>query len=139
MKLTLSQCKELRDIVGDDWRDIAEEMSGDADDIRDGSASYRFIREDAIDEIQQEELSADEYVLGCFRAYFLAYVLDIDEDVIEAMQQVEAFEAVGKLIISMDKLAEVQQEYASADGYGHHFSSYDGSEDTFGDYYVFRT
>ena len=89
---------------------------------------WRFIREDAIDEIMQDELMFDEYILGCFNASFLASVLDIDIDVIEAMQKAEAFEAIGKLVNSMNKLEELQAEYVKADGYGHHFAHYDGHE-----------
>jgi hypothetical protein len=44
------------------------------------------------------------------------------------MQKAEAYEAIGKLIISLCKLPELQEAYASADGYGHHFNSYDFEE-----------
>ena len=104
-------------------------------------SNVRFIRSDYIDEIQQDELSSDEYILGCFNSWFLAEVLDIDEDVIESIQKADAFEALGKLVISMDKLEELQESYASTDGYGHHFNHYDLSEEelTIGEhtYHVF--
>ena len=101
--------------------------------------NYRFIKENSIDKIQQDELSSDEYTLGCFNAWFLADVLNIDIDVIEAMQKSEAYDVIGELVLSMGKLDELQKAYASADGYGHYFSSYDFSEDQVGDYYLFRT
>ena len=88
----------------------------------------RFIATSAIDKIQQDELESDLYILGCFNGPFLACILDIDQDVIEAMQDAEAFEAVGKLIISLGKLEELQADYARYDGYGHHFNNYDGGE-----------
>ena len=87
---------------------------------------WRFIHEDDIDAIMQDELKSDEYILGCFNDWFLANILDIDVDVIQAMQKSEAFEAIGKLVISMGKIEELQSEYVQADGYGHHFGSYDG-------------
>ena len=101
--------------------------------------NYRFIADSEIDEVMESELEGDEYILGCFNAWFLADVLGVDTDVIEAMQKAEAYEAIGKLVISMGKTSELQQAYASADGYGHHFNSWDGSDDEIGSYHVFRT
>ena len=100
------------------------------DDVRvtlDG-CDWRFIRENAINSIMQDELSNDEYILGSFADWFLADILDIDIDVIQAMQKSEAFEALGKLVISNGKLVELQEKYVSADGYGDHFGHYDGNE-----------
>ena len=97
----------------------------------DGEAStynWRLIRNHEIDEIMASELGAEPYLLGCFNDWFLADVLDISSDVIKALQEAQAYEALGKLIIDMDKLSDLQWAYAQADGYGHHFSTYDGSE-----------
>jgi hypothetical protein len=106
---------------------------------------YRFINENEIDLIMIDELSSDEYMLGCFNSWFIADILNINSDVIEEMQKAEAYTAIGKLIISLGKMRELVEAYASADGYGHHFNSWDGSEDhiSFDDtsldgYYVFR-
>ena len=88
----------------------------------------RFISYSSIDEVQKCELESDLYCLGCFNASFISSVLDIDQDVIEAMQEAEAFEAIGKLIISLGKLDELQSQYASCDGYGSHFNHYDGNQ-----------
>lgn len=122
-----------------DWREVVECIASDAPDFE--VSGVRFISEQHIDRIQQDELQCDVYVLGCFNAWFLADVLDIDQDVIESMQKAEAFEAIGKLIISMGKLATLQEGYVSADGYGPHFNQYDGGEDTIdtphGLFYVF--
>lgn len=105
--------------------------------------NYRFIADTMIDRIQRDELESDLYILGCFNAWFIADVLDIDVEVIEAMQESEAYEAIGKLIISMGKLDKLQAEYSSVDGYGHHFNHYDFNEDEvyINDelYHVFRT
>lgn len=120
-----------------DYREVIANAGDDDFEVD----NVRFIRADAIGQIMQDELSSDEYVLGCFNADFLADVLGIDQDVIEAMQKAEAYEAIGKLIKSLGKLEELQEAYASADGYGHHFNSYDFGEENVTidgiDYYVF--
>ena len=110
-----------------DWREVVEDINNGGVDFE--VDNVRFIHGDQIDFIQQEELESDLYLLGCFNAPFLSGILGIDSDVIEAMQKSDAFEALGKLIISMDKLEELQQQYASADGYGRHFNHYDYGEE----------
>lgn len=69
------------------------------------------------------------YILGRFNASFLAGIIEIDCDVIEATQKAEAYEAIGKLVKSLGKLEEVAADYAYADGYGHHFNGYDFGEE----------
>ncbi len=116
----------LKDLVSEPcYREVIEE-SKDSDDFE--VNNVRFIAGAKIDEIQQQELESDLYILGCFNASFLSTILDVDADVIEAMQQAESFEAIGKWIVQTGKLEELQQDYASLDGYGHHFNSYDFGE-----------
>ena len=138
--MKFSEIKELKDeleyIGVTEWREVIEALEVGEDDFE--VENYRFINEDKIDEIQQNELKDDEYILGCFNSWFLASVLGIDEDVIVAMQKAEAFEAVGKLVLSLGKLEELQEEYAIADGYGHHFNHWDGSDDEINGYHAFR-
>lgn len=139
-----SECKAIKQFCANlfsnpDWREVVAEIeNGTADFEVDG---VRFINSSDIDSIQCEELGNDEYILGCFNAWFIADVLGIDTDVIEAMQKAEAFEAIGKLIIRLAKLEELQQTYARDDGYGHYFNHYDfGEEELSVDgltYYVF--
>lgn len=130
--MKLSELRTIREFCDGltstpDWREtVGHIVDGDSDFEVDG---VRFINSDSIDEIQQDEISSDLYCLGCFNDWFIADVTGIDVDVIQAMQKAEAFEAIGKLIISLGKLQELQSEYASADGYGHHFNSYDGNEE----------
>ena len=131
--LTIARKVKALDV---DLREALTEMDQESSDFE--VEGYRFIHEDDIDKIMQDELSGDEYVLGCFNGWVLSNVLDVDVDVIRAMQEAEAYEAIGKLVLSLDKLEELQQEYVSADGYGHHFNHWDGSTDTIGEYYVFR-
>ena len=134
--MQLSEIKQIKNLVDGDWREAVESITMQEDDFE--IDKYRFIRQDKIDGIQQEELSYEPYLLGCFNAWFLADVLNIDMDVIESMQKADAYEALGKLVLSLDKLEDLQEQYVSADGYGHHFSHYDFSEDEIGDYYIFR-
>lgn len=110
-----------------DWKEVLQNILDNKDDFE--VDNVRFIKDSAIDEIQQDELSSDEYILGCFNADFLSDVTGIDCEVFEAMQKADAYEAIGKLILSLDKLGELQEAYASADGYGHHFNSYDSGEE----------
>lgn len=127
-----SELKAIRAFCDDlfstpDWREVATNIENGDDDFEvDG---VRFIKSGQIDRIQQEELANDEYILGCFNAGFLAGILDIDYEVIAEMQKAKAYTALGKLILSLGKLEKLQEAYASADGYGHHFNSYDGSEE----------
>ncbi len=129
---------ELREAV-DEWGYGAP---SDVTLILDG-AEYRFIHSDDVDEIMQDELSNDEYTLGCFNACFIADILDVDEELIEAAQSSGKFDAVGRSVINAGKLKNLQKEYARLDGYGHHFNHYDGSETDMGTpcdvlYHVFR-
>lgn len=117
-----------------DWKEVTRTILDESSDWHNTSIDFtvdgvRFIDSENIDEIQQEELASDLYCLGCFNDWFIAEITGIDVDVIEAMQKAEAFEAIGKLIISLGKLPELQAAYASADGYGHHFNGYDFSEE----------
>ena len=120
-----------------DIKTVYSEMINDESDFE--IDNFRFIHEDIIDDIMKEELSSDEYILGCFNSWFLSDILDIDEDVIKVLQEQEAYEALGKLVISMNKIDDLVEKYVSCDRYGHHFNHYDGSEEQLLDYYVFRT
>ena len=113
--------------------ELIEELGANYDFTID---DYRFIHEDYIDDIQKEELASDLYILGCFNAWFLSNCSGIDIDIIETLQKSEAFEGLGKLMLPY--LDKIQQDYASLDGYGHHFNHYDGDEIELGDWYIFR-
>ena len=133
--MTFSEIKQVRDLVGDEWRDVVEAMQSKSDV---GAGNYRFIDAASIDEIQREELESDPYILGCFNAWFLADILSVDTETVEAMQKAEAFEGIGKLIIGQGLVADLQQAYCAADGYGHHFAHYDHNEHEIGGWYAFR-
>ena len=108
-----------------DWREVVENLESDDFEVD----NVRFIADEVIDETLADELGSDLYCLGCFNASFLADVTGIDQDVFEAMQKAEAYEAIGKLVVSLGKLEELASSYASADGYGHHFNGYDFGEE----------
>ena len=135
----LQTAKMIRDDLSFDIFDTMEVLRNmETNDSDFEVDNHRFIHTNDIDEIQQDELSSDEYMLGCFNASFLAGILDIDQDVIESLQAIEAYENVGKMILSMGKLEELQEDYARLDGYGHHFNHYDGNEIEIGNYHIFR-
>ena len=134
--MKFSEIKEVRELVGHNWRDVVESISMEEDDFE--VDLHRFIRMDKIDEIQQNELSWEPYLLGCFTDWFLAGILNLDIDVIKELQKAEAYEALGKMVLSMDKLEELQEQYVSCDGYGHHFAHYDHKEQEIFGYYAFR-
>jgi len=110
-----------------DWREVVENIEAKWDDFE--VDNVRFIKDSEIDRILAEELENDLYCLGCFTAWFIADFTGIDLDVIEALQDAEAYEALGNLIIKSCDLEYFASAYASVDGYGHHFNRYDGGEE----------
>jgi hypothetical protein len=130
--MKFSEIKAIKSFCADllstpDWKEVFENIIDGTDDFT--VDNVRFIKSDCIDSILADELGNDDYILGCFNAWFVADVTGIDTDVIEAMQKVEAYEAIGKLIKSLGKLDVLATAYASADGYGHHFNGYDFGEE----------
>lgn len=107
------------------WREVLENALNDELDFE--VDNVRFIETNSIDEIQQDELSDDLYILGCFNADFLSGYLPIDADEIKAIQEAGAYEAIGK--IAVKEIEAIQGGYAGADGYGHHFNHYDFGEE----------
>lgn len=107
------------------WRDVLTSIIDNDSDFE--VDNVRFIETGSIDEIQQDELLSDLYCLGCFNADFLSGYLPLDADVIKNIQDAGAFEAIGKMCKS--EIESIQKDYASADGYGHHFNSYDFGEE----------
>jgi len=138
--MKLSEIKEIMKRT-EEWREVVECIILRVPDIHVGDG--RFVNSDRIDTVMCDDLESDLYILGCFNSNFLADVLNIDEDVIVAMQQAEAFEAIGKLVISLGKLDDLQEQAVRWDGYGEHFNHYDGTEDEvyfdeYPMYYFFR-
>lgn len=127
---------EIKELIGDDYQEAADNMIKSDNDFIVGD--YRFIHRNAIDDILTDELISDPYILGCFKADFIASVTDWPLVLIEAAQKGEQYEAIGEAIIDADKASEMAAEYAAVDTYGHHFATYDGNEHELADYYAFR-
>ena len=140
--LKLSQLRKIYSFADDISEDPREIISGIVDETDDFTVGdYRFIREDAIDQIQCDELESDPYILGCFTEWFIADNTDLSLDIVQALQKAGSYDAIGQHIIDNNYLKAIQDDYSSQDGYGHHFATYDSEtlEDllTLG-YYVFR-
>ncbi len=109
--MTYSEIKELKELIGDYWREAVEEMQTEVAEfyIKSGGAEYRFINEDVIDDIYYNEVK--ETIIDCYNLNVPSFVeIDWDKTIDNCMY----------------------------DGYGHTFSSYDGSEDQIANYYIFR-
>ena len=64
--------------------------------------------------------------------------MDIPTDAIEKIQNADCYDALGIIIANSDEMIDgLVSSYISADGAGHHFSLYDGSENDCGEYTVF--
>lgn len=131
-KLSFSQIKQIIEFCQGlhsepDWREVVENLANGESDFE--VDNVRFISTDEIDKIQCDEMESDLYILGCFNTWALSDATGIESDVFDAMKKSEAHEAIGKLVVSMGKLSDLQQVYYSTDGYGNHFNSYDGGEE----------
>lgn len=112
------------------YREVVENLESDVDDFEVGGV--RFIKDSQILSVMADEVFSDDYCLGCFNASFIAENSNLNIELVEACQQSEAFEAIGKALNAT--LSDVDKEafceaYASADSYGHHFNSYDGNSE----------
>ena len=119
--------------------DVEYAMDGDNDfNIDFDGREYRVIATDEIASVMADELSGDEYLLGCFNANFLSGIIGIPSDAIEKIQKADGYEALGVIIAADEKkLERLVDDYISADGAGHHFSASDGSETDAGEFTVF--
>jgi hypothetical protein len=130
----------------EDVRNCVETLSG-AHPREWAGNHLRIIHGDDIDEIMADELESDPYTLGCFNASFLDEVTGVPAEIIKAAQDGEQYEAIGKWLIQENYVrldtgpahrGGLALMYADADGYGHHFAHYDGEQEMFGEWYVFR-
>jgi hypothetical protein len=136
----LAAITELCDELGLDLEEAIEKIDNEENDFTIGN--YRFIHKDEIDQILEDELGDDAYLLGCFNDWFIANNTDLSIDIVQALQKSEHFEAIGNHIIDNDFLSDFAKAYSDANGYGHHFGHYDWNtiEDILSEtgYYVFR-
>ena len=119
--------------------DVEYAMDGNNDfNVDFDGREYRAIANEDIESVMADELSGDEYLLGCFNANFLSGIIGIPSDAIEKIQKADCREALGMIIAADEKkLGDLVSEYISADGAGHYFSTYDGSETDAGEFTVF--
>ena len=140
--IPFSSLKNIHSFCEENDIDFRDVVSNILDNERDFEIDdYRFIHFEDIDEIQQEELRSDLYLLGCFKSSFLFHHTDLPLKVIEVLQNNELYEELGELIV--DDVDNIQREYARCDGYGHHFAHYDHNTLELlnvngSNYYVFR-
>jgi hypothetical protein len=136
----LSVVTKLCDELNLDLEEVIENIDDEKDDFTVGD--YRFIHQDEIDQILEDELGCDAYILGCFNAWFIVDNTDLSIDIVEALQNSEQYEIIGRHILDNDYLEDFAKAYSDADGYGHHFNHWDGGqiEDILSEtgYYVFR-
>ena len=107
-----SEIKEVKEIIGDNWKEAIEQMDAQEDDfcVESNGAEYRFVHDDSIEDIYYEEVK--ETIIDCYNLDVPDFVaIDWDQTIDNCM----------------------------VDGFGHHFSHYDGSEECVADYYIFRT
>lgn len=125
IKSIKSFCNSL--LSDPDWREVVENIINDEHDFE--VNNVRFITDNMINEVLADELQNDMYLLGCFVPSFIAEQCNWPVALVEAAQQGEAFEALGQAIADNCDMEEFAEAYVSADGYGHHFNSYDGGEE----------
>lgn len=134
-------------VQGSVFSDIASDIGEGAKRIHivceDGS-EYVLIDSGYIDQLLEDELTSDPYMLGSFRAEFIQECTQFPIELIEACQNAGAYSALGQAIINAEYAGEMADRYTRYDGYGAHFASYDGYEyelclgGSFVDYHVFR-
>lgn len=128
-----SEIKDVKDFCEGlysepEWREVVQcVVDGEGDFEVD---NVRFIKDDAILSVMADEIFSDNYILGCFNASFISENSDLNYELVQACQDSEAFEAIGKALndtLTDDEKESFCEAYAGADGYGHHFNRYDGN------------
>ena len=93
--------------------------------------TYRILTEEEAREEVKNMYIGDAYMLGNFNASFLYNYVPVDMEIVEMLQQKEAFEALGQMVINTDTFDAMMEDYISADGYGHALNSYDGNNEEY--------
>jgi hypothetical protein len=103
-----------------------------------GRAEYRVLTDDEADEACKEYV---EQSLWAFNASFLSGETGIDDSVFEALADKceGANDAVRSIIDGTCGFDDFVKTAVAADGRGHFMNTYDGNEDEYGDYYIYRT
>lgn len=110
------------------WREVVSNIDLKEDDFEvDG---VRFINDEIIKDILEDELASDEYILGSFSDWSISEATGWPLFLIELAQKNGEYEELGKAMTG-SHVAELASLLISHDGYGHHFNRYDGSEEEF--------
>lgn len=128
-----SEIKEVKDFCEGlhsepEWREVVQCIVDGDDDFE--VENVRFIKDDVILSVMVDEIFADNYTLGCFNASFIAENSDLNYELVQACQESEAYEAIGKALndtLTNDEKEAFCEAYADADGYDHHFNGYNSS------------
>lgn len=122
LKNIKSFCEQLDS--SPNWKEVVNNITSFNTDFE--VDNVRFISDDVILEVLTEEIfEGDDYVLGYFNPNFIAQNSDLNYELIKTCQESGAYEAVGKALYStltQDEKMSFCEEYASVDGYGHHFN-----------------
>ncbi len=127
---TFSDLKEIRALLIDDADNLREFIENARSGLNSFTVDeYLFCRdEDVARNMIIEQLDSDAYHMGCCSPMALADVTGLDPDVFTILHDAEAFEAAGKIVIAMDKVADLADICIAWDGAGHMLSCYDGEE-----------
>lgn len=108
------------------WSEVARNILNGVEDFE--VDNVRFISDNVIDKVQADEMESDSYILGRFDSQAISNATNWPVRLIEAAQKGEAYSEVGDAM-SREQIEALQQIYSNADGYGHHFNSYDFGEE----------
>ena len=129
--MKLSNIRAIKNFCDDlvscpDWREVVTELAKENDDFE--VDNVQFIADDSILSIMVDEIFSDTYTLGCFNAGFISDNSSLNYELVVACQEAGAYQAIGKALndtLDQEQKESFCSEYASADGYGHHFNHYD--------------
>lgn len=132
----------LQTICDSQSHTIPEIEKGTSEEDAESKASEIF---DALEEIEthlgEDDFTLDfdgaEYRLISDSDIWEIYKTELENLIDECYPEVKKALEHNWIAISIDM--EQTAKNAFVDGYGHHFSSYDGSEETAARYYIFRT
>ncbi len=132
----MTKIEALAKYLDVDVEDI-EEQSYNEDLFVHGSAEFLVYTDEEADEAVKESIK--ETIFG-FYPSFLAGETGLPQEVFKALSNCSGGnEAVLALVEKTCGLGSFVETAVSKDGRGHFLSSYDGTEDAEGDYFIYRT
>ena len=125
MKLSYSEAKALVEMTD------KESVQAFVDGLEYPDTNYQIFTEDDARERVYDMYRGDDYMLGSFNPWFIADYVCLDTDTVETLQKSDAFEGIGRAIMSGGKFEEMMDNYIRLDGFGHALSSYDGNHEAY--------